>query len=70
MADGGFQFSLLRSLHLITLVFTNIVFSMNLFLLVYIESIHRGSPAVRDPRGDKSLRDLTAVVRPSKKESI
>jgi len=40
MACGGFQFSLYRSLYLITLIFINFVFSMNLFRVVQFESFH------------------------------
>ena len=43
MAGGGFQFSLERYLYLITLVFINFIFSMNLFRLVHVESFQRRS---------------------------
>ena len=39
------------------------VISVKLFRFQYIETYQRCSPAVRDPRGVKTPRDLVAIVR-------
>jgi hypothetical protein len=43
MACGGISFLLINSLYLITLVFINFVFSMNLFRLVRFDGYQRSS---------------------------
>jgi len=63
MACGGYGFLLLTFQYLVGLGLINLVISMNSVSFVYIENIQRRSPAVRDPRGDKSPRNLCAVVR-------